>query len=187
MWELSAPIRKRTGRKYELMPQDSLELWFKDRFGDDVEDDYLINFGIMIRNIEIWIAENAAYFFEIKTFSCSIIWITFEIKHKEVWINFVATRPCAQGWGVYRYLLWKLRCCVVDANLNALWVSSVNTFHAELLRRLDFQEERVDDRLNFVLPVRIARRVRREDWTRLKFPGAERLNREEDVNGSREI
>jgi len=187
MWELSAPIRRRADRKNELMPPDALELWFADKFGDDVEDDYLINFGIMIRNIEIWISENATYHLLVRTFSCSLIWITLELKNKELWINFVATRPCAQGWGFYRYLLWKLRGCIVDNNLRAICLNNVKTFNAEILRRLGFREEGESDKLSFWLPVTAARRVRREDWTRLKFPGAERLNREEDVNGSREI
>ena len=58
MWELSATAKRRTDGRNNFVPPDVNEEWFQEKYGDNIGEDYHINFGGMIRFIECTISRD---------------------------------------------------------------------------------------------------------------------------------
>ena len=183
---LKAPIRKRRDDKNTEINPVEIETFFEREYGPDIEDDYLVNFGVMIGKIEAWGRDNVNENDESMTFKCSILHCVLRIKNKELWIRDISTRPCAQGKGFYRYYLWRLRNCVVGYMMLGLYVSQALTFNEELLQRMGFT--RIDPKsrlLHYWKPFHELADMNSDDWSVPRiFPSAAWLNSEEHVNGA---
>lgn len=184
------PVRVRKDEKNQDIPPADVEKWFYFHgYTMNIEHDYLEKYYMMMQRIDEWCLKHPSNDYVEADFDCSIMRCSLAKYSGQLWLNLIYTRSCAQGWGFYRYLLWRLRCCVLEHGLNGLYVFQVLSYNAGLLERLGFQRMSPDDiEVNYKMMKGELRLVRAEDWrVPAKFPSADKLNRPEDVNGGREL
>jgi len=172
---------------------------FTDKFGEDIPSDYLLRFETMLRDVNTWITDiksrGNTRFIQIKKFQSPIIVFFLNIELKKDYSNliyqntltmdYIVIRPCAEGNGFYRFLLWNLRNFAIAHDFDVFKIIVVLPYNRSILQNLGFTITYFDreDKYDAELTRDALLSVTKEAWgVPDSFPTSDELNSERFVD-----
>jgi len=200
---LSAPVppgdydpaeRESFGSKAEI------ERNFAVKHGDDVPEDYMqwID-GELENNIEYNVTTCVDHEIDMVSleFDSPVLYMMYSVccsrdADASINVDLVITRPCAEGYGLYRYLLWGLADIVVRHELDWLTVTKVLPHNRDILTGMGFhlfRDGELDSHSAEISYEELAE-ITEEMWDvpkREEFPAASVLNDPAAAGGRRAV
>ena len=198
--QLAAPIPKDkeyTEEEQSLFTSLSYqEKQFAEDFGEDIPENYMIVMNDLFDSAHHWVSEarngtgSSKKLIHDKTFKSHMIEFSLGMLRHEscLFLTKIVIRPCAEGCGFYRLLLWKLRNIVIELDLERLEIASILSHNRQILKRLGFEIVPRDNGKNFdaVLSRNELKKITKIAWNIPEsFPSSAQLNDENFVNRPR--
>lgn len=173
----------------EFISPQYQETKFADRYGREIYDDYLDDFEEALDQASEWIKSTKKNIRNSQSdsdyFESSIIYFSLEIDDNNLKLTKVIIRPCAEGNGFYRALLWKLRNEVLIHGFDSLIVTLILSNNQRILRQMGFRlfENTDGTECDAELSKDELQQITKQRWRIPEtFPSADQLNDERFVN-----
>lgn len=148
-------------------------------YGPVIPTDYFLSFLRMLNGINCWLKTGLEEHQETwngnRSFQSSTVLITISAVGTEfISVERIGVRPCAQGRGLYRLLLWALAGAALKHRFERLSVSTPNERNIGILTSLGFS---LDSNSQMTMSAGIMAGKSKEDWGLPRgVPTAEELN-----------
>jgi len=123
------------------MNPETIEAEFRRSFGNDIPENYISLLYNMFEAIKHWCKSKSSTVERTFRFESPVIICELGILQNSLYLDYVVTRPCAQGLGIYRLLLWHLRNCVIELIFQRLEIINVMEYNKTILVRMGFHED----------------------------------------------